>query len=447
VNGILRTMTAAAALLAFAGAARPADDEVTSKRAKQLVEALKKKDYAAATTHFGGDLKKMLDKDALARIWDPIIDKLGDMKKIGAPRIDKKDKSFVFVHCEFEKSKLDLRVHFDTDGKVIGFVLVAPKKTYEYKPPPYAKPDEYREVEVTVGEGGKWPLPGTLTLPKGKGPFALVVLVHGSGPNDRDETIGPNKPFRDLAWGLASQGVAVLRYVKRNKEHTAKVIEQLGDKFTVKDETIEDALLAVELGRKRKEIDPKRVFVLGHSLGGYVAPRIGAADPKIAGLIILAGNVRPLEDLLEEQYPYLLPLEGMKEEDVKKFMENLKKKTARVRGDLKADTKASDLPLGVPASYWLDLKKYDAAATAAKLKQPLLILQGERDHQVTMDDFELWKKGLKGHKDATLKSYPMLYHLFIEAKGKGKTKPDDYDKAGHVSKEVIDDVAAWVKKR
>src|SRR4051794_27990849 len=197
VNGILRTMTAAAALLAFAGAARPAE-EVTSKRAKELTEALKKKDYAAATKHFGGDLKKMLDKDTLAGVWDPIIDKLGDMKKIGTPRIDKKDKEFVFVPCEFDKAKLELRVHFDKDDKVIGFVLVPPRKNYEYKQPPYAKPDEYREVEVTVGEGSKWPLPGTLTLPKGKGPFALVVLVHGSGPNDRDETIGPNKPFRDL---------------------------------------------------------------------------------------------------------------------------------------------------------------------------------------------------------------------------------------------------------
>src|SRR5207248_2201523 len=103
----------------------------------------------------------------------------------------------------------------------------------------------------------------------------------------------------------ASQGVAVLRYVKRNKEHTAKLIERHGDKLTVKEEVTDDVLAAVKLGRERKEIDPRRVFVLGHSLGGYVAPRVGAADDRIAGLIILAGNSRPLEDLLDEQYPYL----------------------------------------------------------------------------------------------------------------------------------------------
>src|SRR4051794_16390852 len=139
VNGILRTMMAAVALLAFAGAARPAE-EVTSKRAKELAEALRKKDYAAATKHFGGDLKKMLDKDALAGIWDKVTDKLGEMKKLGEPRIDKKDKAFVFVPCEFDKAKLELRVHFDKDDNVIGFVLVPGEKTYDFKPPPYARP-------------------------------------------------------------------------------------------------------------------------------------------------------------------------------------------------------------------------------------------------------------------------------------------------------------------
>src|SRR5262249_16239947 len=219
----------------------------------------------------------------------------------------------------------------------------------------------------------------------------------GSGAHDRDETIGPNKPLRDVAWGLASQGVATLRYVKRNKEHLAKLIEKHGDTLTVKEEVTDDVLAAAQLARDRDQIDPKRVFVLGHSLGGYLAPRIGEADPKIAGLIVLAGNTRPLEDLLEDQFPYLLGLEGKKKEEIDQFMDGLKKKTALLRGDLKADTPAKDLPEGLPASYWLDMKKYDPAATAAKLKVPMLILQGERDYQVTMDDFAGWKKALKGH--------------------------------------------------
>ena len=118
-------------------------------------------------------------------------------------------------------------------------------------------------------------------------------------------------------------------------------------------------------------------------------------------------------------------------------------KAKRLKGDLPADTKASDLPLGLPVSYWRDLKAHDPAAGAAKLKMPILVLQGERDYQVTMADFAGWKKALK--KNATLKSYPALNHLFME--GKGKSRPAEYMKAGHVAKEVIDDVAKWVKAR
>src|SRR5262249_26794773 len=159
---------------------------------------------------------------------------------------------------------------------------------------PYARPDTFRETEVTVG-AADWPLPGTLTLPRGDGPFAAVVLVHGSGPHDRDETIGPNKPFRDLAWGLASQGVAVLRYEKRTSEHGARFVQLKDPGF--KEELLDDAVAAAAVLRKHKEIDPRRIFILGHSLGAFWAPRLGTLDPDLAGLVVLAGNTRPLEDL------------------------------------------------------------------------------------------------------------------------------------------------------
>ena len=132
------------------------------------------------------------------------------------------------------------------------------------------------------------------------------MLVHGSGPNDRDETLGPNKPFRDLAWGLADRGIAVLRYDKRTSVYGGKMA---GNKnLTVREETIDDALLAVKLLRGRPDIDPKRIFILGHSLGGMVAPRIGADDPSLAGLIILAGATRPLPDVAREQLEYIASL-------------------------------------------------------------------------------------------------------------------------------------------
>src|SRR5262249_32603204 len=179
-------------------------------------------------------------------------------------------------------------------------------------------------------------------------------------------------------------------------------------------EVIEDVVLAVQAVKKEQGIDPGRVFVLGHSLGGYLAPRVGQKDEGIAGLVILAGNTRTLEDLILDQYEYLIPLQVQDADKRKEILDKTRTQVALVKSDkLTAETLAKDLPLGIPAEYWLGLRGYDPAKTAAALKRPVLVLQGERDYQVTMDDFAGWKKALEGHKDATLKSYPDLNHLFM----------------------------------
>jgi dienelactone hydrolase len=388
-------------------------------------------------------MQKALPTDKLESTWKTIMDQVGAVKKLLPVRTESGKYDIVFLPCQFEKATLDIKIVFNADKKVTGFFLVPPKGNYEFKPPVYAKSETYREVKTTVGTG-EWELPATLTLPKGDGPFAAVILVHGSGPHDRDETIGPNKPFRDLAWGLASQGIAVLRYVKRTQEHAAKMIKP-GEYPTIKEEVVDDALAAVETLGKHPEIDKKCIFVLGHSLGALMAPRIGELNKDIAGLILLAGNSRPLEDVILEQLTYIHSLGDMPAEKQKEEIGKVKKQLERVKDpNLSADTPKADLPLGVPAPYWLALRAYNPTATAAGIGQPMLILQGERDYQVTMEDFEGWRKALAGRKNITFKSYPNLNHLFME--GKGKAKPSDYDKAGHVASEVVDDIAAWVKR-
>jgi dienelactone hydrolase len=195
-----------------------------------------------------------------------------------------------------------------------------------------------------------------------------------------------------------------------------------------------------------KEIDGKRIFVAGHSLGAIVAPKIGALDSSIAGLILLAGSPRPLEDIILEQVTYLYSLKGEATRETKEALDKLSEQVARVKNPkLTADVPKADLPLGIPAAYWLGLRAYDPAAIAAGLKMPMLVLQGERDYQVTMTDFAAWRKVLDGKAAVRFKSYPTLNHLFMA--GEGKSKPTEYDKADHVAPEVIDDVAAWVKAR
>src|SRR5262249_47563238 len=250
----------------------------------------------------------------------------------------------VVVTCQFAKAKLDARIVFDGDKHIAGLQFLP---SAEYKPPAYVKRDTFAEQEVTVGTGG-WALPGTLSLPAGDGPFPAVVLVHGSGPQDRDETIGPNKTFKDLAWGLASRGIAVLRYEKRTKHYREKLIAMKGLPFTAKDEVDDDALAAVQLLRTTKRIDPKRIFVLGHSLGATMAPRIASCDKDIAGLIILAGTTRPLEDVTLEQLSYIETLDPQNEVQ-RSEIAKLKTQVARLKDPQLSST---EIIMGAPASYW-----------------------------------------------------------------------------------------------
>ena len=169
-------------------------------------------------------------------------------------------------------------------------------------------------------------MPGTLTVPNGKGPFPAIVLVHGSGPNDRDESIGANKPFRDLAYGLATHGIAVLRYDKRTHVHPEQFANIV---FTVKEETIDDALSAVALLRTTAHIDPTRICVLGHSLGGMLIPRIGLADNRVAGLIVLAGATMPLGDTMLRQVRYLAEAQGPITPEVQQQLDAISGQIAR----------------------------------------------------------------------------------------------------------------------
>jgi len=321
--------------------------------------------------------------------------------------------------------------------------LVNAPKPAEYHPPDYVSAASFREQPTAVNVGTQWSLAATLTLPAGNGPFPVVVLVHGSGPNDRDETQGPNKPFKDLAWGLASQGIAVLRYEKRTRVYPGQLSAL--PSITVKEETVDDALAAVELLRHTPNIDPKRVFVLGHSLGGMLVPRIGLADKgDIAGFIVFAGATRPLEDEWVRQYEYIYGLDGKITPEEQVEIMGYKRQAARIKQLTAADALSKELLLYVPPSYWLDLRGYSPPTEAMKLTKPLLILQGERDYNVTMDAFRDWQKALAQRSDVSFKSYPKLDHLFLEGGGAASTA--DYAHPRNIPKYVVDDIAAWIKK-
>src|SRR5436190_6853925 len=409
-------------------------------RATTFVTALSRREFSTAVADFDETMRNVLPADKLKAAWENVETQFGQYQKQTGTRIETRDKlQIVFVTCQFENRLLDVRVVYSAEMKIAGLQFVPPAT--EYKWPDYVQPDKFRDTEVVIGSGSPWPLPGTLSMPVGSGPFPALVLVHGSGPHDRDEAIGPNKPFRDVAGGLASRGIAVFRYEKRTREHGAKLADGV---VTIKDETVDDALTAVERLRKTNGIDPQRVYVLGHSLGGMMAPKVASLDPKTAGLVILAGNARPLEDLIVEQLTYLATLGGEPDAIALERLARIKDQAAKVKDPkLSSETPAAELPFGVPAAYWLSFRGYEPAPAAAGLTMPVLVLHGGRDYQVGPADFDLWQKALAGKPRATLKRYPALNHLFMA--GEGKATPAEYQKQGHVAAEVIEDIARWMQ--
>jgi dienelactone hydrolase len=419
--------------------------------AQLIVTQLSQGDFVGAWQRAESNIRERFTAEQLQAGWQGVETQMGPFKEQVDIHITHSPQGeIVVVTCAFGTINMDINVVFSSNDQIIGLTITPAGYTDQQLAahddvPAYARQDLFHEQEAEVGRG-EWKLPGTLSLPNGDRPFPAVILVHGSGPNDRDETLGPNKPFRDLAWGLASQGIAVLRYDKRTRVYGAQIQERLNS-LTVQEEVIDDALDAVALLLHcTPQLDTRHIFVLGHSLGGYVLPLIGKADTEIAGLIALAGLARPLEDTILDQFTYIYSLDGTITPEHQKHLNEVKKQVAQAKAsDLSPDTPAATLPFGVPAAYWLALRGYHPEEVARTLPQPLLILQGESDYQVTMEDFQLWKHALADRKAVQFKSYPALSHLFMPVESGGKARPATYAIAGHVAEEVVQDIASWIK--
>lgn len=422
------------ATITVAMAEPPALD--VAQAAANFLLLLDKGEYAAAVKQFDETMRMALPAEKLKEVWEgAIVAHFGPLVSLGESKVfEEAGFQIVLLRVNFERDAANARFAFDRTGRIAGFFFLPPYPiSAVYTPPDYVNKEAFLEEEVVFGAEG-WELPGTLSVPRGEGPFPAVMLVHGSGPQDRDQSIGPNKPFKDLAWGLATNGIAVLRYDKRTKVHGLRMAADI----TVEEEVIEDALLALDFLRKQEGIDPERVFLLGHSLGGMLAPEIANRDGMVAGVIVLAGPSRPMLEVILEQVEYISLLDGKiseEEEEMRKWFNKLK------NHQLGEDEIVPGL--GGPAGYWYDLHARNPVEEALKLPPPLLILQGERDYQVTIEDFEGWQEGLAARENVTFKLYPDLNHLFMA--GEGKSTPGEYDRPGNVDEQVIKDISAWIR--
>ena len=305
--------------------------------------------------------------------------------------------------------------------------------------------------EIIVGEGTQWELHGLLTLPiNATGPVPAVVLVHGSGPNDMDETIFDNKPFRDIAEHLSSNGIAVIRYNKRTLTHGMKLAEMNPSDFTVWEETIEDAILATRLLKADRRIDETRVYILGHSLGGMLAPRIHEMGGDYAGLILFAGSPRFLLDISKDQATALAAVTEDREEraailEMNRLMTNEFELVLTLSGHEVQNTHFDIL--GNMGYYWRDLYLNPVAEFLENISVPILVMHPEDDLQVTTEaDFALYKELLAGRTNVTFKLYPGLNHLFMPSTGRNISQiMDEYKIKATVDSQVLIDIVEWIK--
>ncbi|MFF1713969.1 alpha/beta hydrolase family protein [Streptomyces sp. NPDC058268] len=307
-----------------------------------------------------------------------------------------------------------------------------------WMPPPYAEPSRFSEHQVTVGTG-PFAVSGTVSVPRGQAPGPGVVLLAGGGPFDRDETSGPNKPLKDLAWGLASRGATVLRFDKATYAH--RDVAAASD-LTMTQEYVPHAVDGVGLLRNHHSVDPERVFVLGHSMGGKVAPAVAVAAPTVAGLVIMAGDTQPMHHAAVRVVRYLATV--LPDQVPPAVIETFQRQAALVDSEeLTPSTPAANLPFGLSAPYWLELRDYDPVAIAAGLSKPMLILQGGRDYQVTVaDDLVRWRTGLADRPEADIRVYEADNHLFFP--GAGPSTPAEYGTPQHVDPAAIADIAHWL---
>jgi dienelactone hydrolase len=414
-------------------------DPAQAAIAERFLGRIESGDYAAAVAMLAPAIRDKLPEAELRQLWETLPQQLGGAARRGPPRGESVGgQPVVTYRLDFPATPLDARVAIDAEGAIVGFRLVPAQRRYEPPPPlPPEAPLIEREFRIRTPQGK--PLDGTLALPKGDGPYPAIVLVHGSGPQDRDVTLGPNKPFADLARGLAARGVAVLRYDKRSFAHPQEFASR---PFTADDEVTRDAVAAVAALRQAPGIDPDRIVVLGHSLGGMLAPRIAAADGRLAGLVLVAAPALPLEDKVVMQARYLASLSRTVDPQAMAALRELESQRNAIRALTDEASAPPRLMLDLPARYWLDLRGHDPVAAAIETGLPLLVLGGERDYQVDHNDWARWEQGLRGRPGATLHRYPGLNHLLMA--GEGPPNPSEYLQPGRVDRHLIEDVASWV---
>ncbi|ELZ83206.1 hypothetical protein C453_14411 [Haloferax elongans ATCC BAA-1513] len=371
-------------------------------------------------------------EEAFETYWLGLYSQYGTPAGIDELRVEDNE---VAVAFEFEDGTVTARLDIGTEG--VENVQFSP----EYEPPAYADESAFSERDATI-DAGDVDLDGVLAVPEGDGPFPAVVLVHGAGIHDPDGTAGASKILKDLAWGLASQGIATLRYEKRLADH-----EVDDENYTLDTVVVDDAVAAVDTLAAVDEVDESTVFLAGHSQGGMCGPRIADRHGGVAGVAALdarADSTHDPEDLTFLRYEF--EQDGDLSEDQAAELERERETVRRLaEGDYDDD----EVLWGRPGTWHRSMRNYDPAGTASALDVPTFVLKtcrADEEMQADLaawfrDEFEKWQ-AVDLVDGSCVELYDGLDHFFQD--GFEPAHPIGLFFGGNVAERVVSDLTEWV---
>ena len=300
-------------------------------------------------------------------------------------------------------------------------------------PPPYAPPETFDEYRVTFGQA-PWELDGTLTMPKGPGPFPAVVIL---GPGGGFAGESPNRWDRDMAQGLATHGVASLRFAERSVTHALAAARE--PSFTLAEEYVDDALAAIGRLRLTPRVDPARVYLLGASIASFAMPRVASLDLDLAGLVLVSPSSGYIWDSAWRMQQEQAKVDRTVSESEQRGIEVLTARAAAIEAVAKGDGDPHDL--GVRITYHLDLATYRPENVARYLPIPMFVIFGDRVGVTPIEDQESWLSSLRRRGDTAFRVYKGHVHGLFDVT---KSRPPALRSVGHVDEEVMIDIAAWI---
>ncbi len=405
--------------------------------AVEVAELLAERKFNKIHKKFSGKIKLFFSKKKFNELWENLEAGNGSIQSVGKPKTTRKEDQVISkIPVSFENIALNMAITTNEKGKIIGFTF----QTLDYVTPDWAKNKVFGKERLTIVTD-TFEMEGEIVLPNNFENCPVVIIVHGSGPSDMNGTFGPNKLYQDLAYGLALQGIATIRYNKRTYTY-GKQLATI-DSFTLYDETIDDAISAVQKVSEYFYLDTNRIFVLGHSLGAFSAPIIASECKEVDGIIVLAGSPRPYYQIIPEQYQYLSEVDSNVTEEEQERLDRAIEERKFIDGEPSSVDGLKEMGNDDMIYYHRHMKTFDIIDSIQSNKIKTLIIQGDRDYQVPhATEFKAFKDKLNNTDWVTFTLVEGANHQMVE--WTGKPTPGEYYKQGHIDFNTIVLLSDWI---